>query len=82
MRFGGTGEVAAFHPGVVLGADAGEHRDLLAAQPFDAPVAEGGQTGLLRVILARRLARNSRTSLRFEATAVPTSKWCTASTRI
>ncbi len=46
---GGAGEVPAFHPDVVVDAHAGQQRDLLAAQPFDAAVAAavGGQTGLL-----------------------------------
>ena len=41
--------VAPLEPGVVLDADAGEQRDLLAAEPGDAPVtAVRGQPGLLR----------------------------------
>ncbi|GHA75662.1 hypothetical protein GCM10010345_92320 [Streptomyces canarius] len=47
--FGGSGEVAALQADVVVDADAGEHRDFLAAQPGHAPVAAvGGQPRLLR----------------------------------
>ena len=47
--FGDAAQVAAFHLGVVVDADAGEHRGLLAAQPGDAPgAAEDRQAGLLR----------------------------------
>ena len=46
---GDAPHVAAFQSHVVLGADAGEHGDLLAAKPLDPPVAAvGGQAGLLR----------------------------------
>ena len=45
---GGAGQVAAFHPDVVVDADSGEHRDLLPAQSSHPPVAAvGGQAGLL-----------------------------------
>jgi hypothetical protein len=45
----GTGQVAAFHPDVVVDADPGEHRDLLPAQSCHPAVAAvGGQAGLLR----------------------------------
>ena len=61
--FGNAGEVAALEAGVIVGTDAGEQGDLLAAQPGDAAlVAEGGQAGLFRGTFARRLVRNSRTS--------------------
>ena len=44
---GGAGEVAAFHPDVVVDADPGEHRHLLPAQPCHPAVAAiGGQAGL------------------------------------
>ena len=44
---GDTAHVAALEPGVVVDADAGEQRDLLAAQARNAPrAAEGGQTRL------------------------------------
>ena len=47
---GDTAGVAALEPGVVVDADTGEQRDLLAAQAGDAPgaAAVGGQPGLLR----------------------------------
>jgi hypothetical protein len=47
---GGAGEVPAFHPDVVVDADAGEQGDLLAAQALHAPAAAtvGGQPGLGR----------------------------------
>ena len=46
---GDAGQVAFLQPGVVVGADPGEHRDFLAAQPGDAPVAAvEAQPGLLR----------------------------------
>jgi hypothetical protein len=49
---GDTGGVAAFEAGVVLDADAGEHRDLFASEAFDAAVGPiGGQAGLLGVDL-------------------------------
>lgn len=45
---GDAGEVAALQARVVVGADAGEQRDLLAAQPRDPSVAAPrGQAGLL-----------------------------------
>ncbi|GAA1183092.1 hypothetical protein GCM10009654_45600 [Streptomyces hebeiensis] len=41
-------ELAALHTGVVLDAEAGEHRDFLSPQSFDAAVASDvGQPGLL-----------------------------------
>ena len=44
---GGAGEVAAFHPDVVVDADPGEQRDLLPAQACHPAVAAiGGQAGL------------------------------------
>ena len=47
--FGDAAQVAALHLGVVVDADAGEHRRLFAAQAGDAAgVAEDGQAGLLR----------------------------------
>ena len=47
--FGDAAQVAAFHLGVVVDADAGEHRGFLAAQPGDAAgAAEDRQAGLLR----------------------------------
>ena len=46
---GDAAQVAALHLGVVVDADAGEHRGLFAAQSGDAAgVAEDGQAGLLR----------------------------------
>lgn len=62
--FGGAGELAAFQADVVVDADTGEQGDFLAAQAGDPAlaVAEGGQAGLPGVILARRVARNSRIS--------------------
>lgn len=39
---------ALFQPQVVVGADAGEHRDFLAAQTWDPPNPEDGDAGLLR----------------------------------
>ena len=46
---GDTVGVAALESRVVLDADPGEHRDLFAAQAFDAPVrAVDGEAGLLR----------------------------------
>ena len=38
-RVGDAGQVSALEPGVVVGAHAGQHRDLLAAQPLDPPPA-------------------------------------------
>jgi hypothetical protein len=47
--FGDAAELSPLQTGVVLGADAGEHGDLFAAQPGDAPVAAPGrESGLLR----------------------------------
>ena len=44
---GHAGEVAAFHPDVVVDAHAGEQCDFFAAEALDAPVAAvGGQPGL------------------------------------
>jgi len=51
---GRPGGPAAFQAGVVVDADPGEERDLLAAQPGDPAVAA--------VILARRETRKSRIS--------------------
>ena len=46
---GDAAQVAAFHLGVVVDADAGEHRGFLAAQPGDAAgAAEDREAGLLR----------------------------------
>ena len=46
---GDAADVAALEARVVLDADPGEHRDLLAAQAFDATVgAVDGKAGLLR----------------------------------
>ncbi|MCW2936520.1 MAG: hypothetical protein JWM19_7482, partial [Actinomycetia bacterium] len=46
-RLGGAREVAAFHPDVVVDADACEQRDLFPAQALDPAVAAvGGQAGL------------------------------------
>jgi hypothetical protein len=45
---GGAGEVPAFHPHVVVDADAGEQCHFLSTQALDAPVSPvGGQAGLL-----------------------------------
>jgi len=57
-------EVAALDPGVVGDADAGQDGDFLAAQAGDPAAAVGGQPGLLGVILARRVVKNSWISLR------------------
>ena len=46
-RLRGAGEIAAFQPGVVLDADAGEQRDLGAAKTGDAAVRAGGQIDLV-----------------------------------
>ena len=46
---GDAAQVAAFHLGVVVDADSGEHRGFLAAQPGDAAgAAEDREAGLLR----------------------------------
>jgi hypothetical protein len=43
---GYAGEVAAFHPDVVVNAHTGEQCDFFAAEPLDTPVAAvGGQPG-------------------------------------
>ena len=44
---GDAGEVAALQTGVVVGADAGEHRHFFAAQAGNASPAVGGQARLL-----------------------------------
>jgi hypothetical protein len=46
-ELGGAADVPAFQALVVLEAHARQRRDLLAAQPGHAPLAVGGQTGLL-----------------------------------
>ena len=46
--FGDAAEVAALQSGVVGNADAGQDRDLFAAQPENAPRTVGGEPGLVR----------------------------------
>jgi len=59
-------EVAPLQAGVVLAADAGQHRDLTTAQPgHPALAALRGTPACSGVTFARREARNSRTSFRF-----------------
>src|SRR5215207_7695949 len=55
-------DLAALQAPVVIRADPGQRRDLLAPQAGHPPRAEGGQAGLLRRDLRPRVARNSAMS--------------------
>jgi hypothetical protein len=60
---GGTCDVPALQPPVVVDAHAGERGDLLATKARHTPSAVGRQAGLLRWIFARLEVRNSAMSL-------------------
>ena len=62
-ELGDAADLAALQAPVVVGADTGQRRDLLAAQAGHPPLAVARQAGLLGRDLRPRLARNSAMSL-------------------